>query len=75
MKIFTAMIVRDPENCPDLLLAKTEAELLTKLKAELTWLDMIDETRTVDDVVQLYAVYGTDNYPDAYIFTGTQDLT
>jgi hypothetical protein len=58
MKIHTAMIVDEPENAPVLLLAKTEEELLAKVKKEMSgWFDGVQEATSLDELSDLYDEY------------------
>lgn len=75
MKVFYAQIVGEPENAPTLLLAKTEDELLVKIKAELSWLDGINDCADLDEAYELYDEHCQDK-GNSYggLFTGEQDL-
>lgn len=75
MKVYAAQIVDEPENAPVLLLATSEADLLVKLKAELSWLDGVDDCKDADEVSELYEEY-TQDRGEMYagVFTEEQDL-
>lgn len=60
MKIFCAQIVDEPENAPTLLLAKSEAELLAKVKNELIYVEGMGNAATLDDAADAYDAYNSE---------------
>lgn len=77
MKVFAAQIVDEPENAPTLLLATSEADLLTKLKAcgDLQHLEGLQECSTADEISELYSEYNEERGEMyAGLFLEEQDL-
>lgn len=75
MKVWTAMIVDEPENAPTLLLATTEAKLLEAVKTELNWLAGVADCTELDDIAELYQEHCEDKGESyAGLFTGEDEV-
>lgn len=73
MKVHYAQIVSEPESSPTLILAKSEEELLQKIKdsGKMNHLSGVDECATLSELKALY-----ENHDDACVgfFVGIEGL-
>ncbi len=75
MKVWTAMIVDEPENAPTLLLASSEEKLLEAVKKEFPWLDGVNDRTTLEEVEELFQEACSDRgEPYSGLFTSEDEV-